>query len=78
MLSTSTYFRTPEMIPYTGYNDYFTMNLTAMMPFIKQNLSDLVQVSVGLSGPEKKKPDAIQPCITYNPPGPSPDKYVCM
>ena len=43
-----------------------TNNKTAMAPFVQSNLSDIIQISVG----PKEDNGGLQPCITYNPPGP--------
>ena len=68
------------MIPFHSLEDYYAVNITALMPFIKSNLSELIHISVGRS--VATKIGSIDQCITYNPPGPSragvtPDNCVC-
>ena len=86
LLSSSTYLRSPPHIFWsnldnmTNYNQFFDVNLNDMMPFIKHNLSELIQISVERS---PNRNGGLQPCISYKPPGPSPgegtyDKSVCM
>ena len=69
------------MIPIPGTPEtFYAVNVTALMPFIKSNLSELIHISFGRA--TSTKTGSIQQCITYNPPGPSPagatpDNCVC-
>ena len=64
-------------VPYNLFIQAST-NSTAMTHYIREMHPYLVQTSVG---PKESISDGLQPCITYNPPGPyhpglSPDRNV--